>query len=94
MKKVPCFVVQNRETEIGGCIAGVRGEIVGVLGEWLEAKPGKATSKPTRFTLYEVNVNKLEPEWPEQHERTRFWVKRHHLSNKKPCRWINRKDKG
>ncbi|KAJ3051265.1 hypothetical protein HK097_007750 [Rhizophlyctis rosea] len=54
--------------------AGIRGNITRNLGSFLHDKLDAETGKPVaEFLFYEMEVVKLEAEWPEGGERRREW---------------------
>jgi diphosphoinositol-polyphosphate diphosphatase len=49
--------------------AGVRGDLIDFLGTWEHV-----SKKRTIFHFYELEVRRVEEEWPELQERERKWV--------------------
>ena len=55
--------------------AGIRGNITKSLGSFLHDKMDETGKPVSEFLFYEMEVLKLETEWPEGLERQRAWVR-------------------
>ncbi|ORY10994.1 hypothetical protein LY90DRAFT_438722, partial [Neocallimastix californiae] len=86
-KKPNCWIFpkggwENDETVTSAAMretweeAGVKGEIVSMIGKFKQYKKFKKnTCKKNPILLYEMKVTEIADDWPEKNERERCWVR-------------------